>query len=84
MSEVRRPAYDRGAVAEAIGRGQMVQQVAEVAQLLRVAVADHESEAVAAGEEGREYAGGLHHGWAEGLRHASGHLDDLLAQWRSR
>lgn len=83
MSE-RRPAYDRGAVTEAIARGQMVQQVAEVAQLLALAMEDHANEAVKAGEEGREYAAGLHHGWAEGLRHASGHLTDLLAQWRSR
>lgn len=76
--------FDRTMVAESIERGRMVQQVAEVAQLLRVALEDHQGEAVRAGEEGREYSGGLHQGWVEGLRHAAGHLDDLLSLWRSR
>lgn len=76
--------FDRTVVAGSIERGRMVQQVSEVAQLLRVALEDHEGEAQRAGEEGREYAGGLHRGWVEGLRHAAGSLDDLVAEWRSR
>lgn len=69
---------------DSLAEGRMVQQVAEVAQLLRVALEDHQGEAQRAGEEGREYAGGLHQGWVEGLRHAVGELDDLLTLWRSR